>query len=106
MGSFVGHRYSRLVRLALCARVGGKCMNIVIILEILYSVVHSPCDFYLCVDALDHAILVLQFGAHIQRHVSQITDHRVHLAHVILHLVLACIVLLYSVCVHAAMPTT
>lgn len=44
-------------------------------------------DTYLAIDSVDLSVLVLQLGAHIERHVSQITDHRVHLAHVLLHLI-------------------
>lgn len=47
---------------------------------------------YLEVDAIDLPVLVLQLGAHINRHVAQITNHRVHLAHIILHLHLAIVV--------------
>ncbi|CAD0203873.1 unnamed protein product [Chrysodeixis includens] len=43
--------------------------------------------FALAVDAVDLAVLVLQLGAHVERHVAQVTDHRVHLAHVLFHLV-------------------
>lgn len=56
MGSLVGHLYPRLVR------------------------------FALAIDPVDLPILILQLAAHVDRHVSQIADHRVHLAHVLLHL--------------------
>lgn len=62
MGSLVGHLYPRLVR------------------------------FALAIDPVDLPILILQLATHIDRHVSQITDHRVHLAHILLHLRLTGIV--------------
>lgn len=48
--------------------------------------------FTLAVDAVHLAVLVLQLGAHVQRHVAQVADHGVHLAHVVLHLVFARVV--------------
>lgn len=47
---------------------------------------------YLPVDAVDLSVLVLELGAHINRHVAQVADHGVHLAHVVLHLILARVV--------------
>lgn len=41
---------------------------------------------HLAIDPVDLPILILQLAAHVDRHVSQIADHRVHLAHVLLHL--------------------
>lgn len=41
---------------------------------------------HLAIDPVDLPILILQLATHIDRHVSQITDHRVHLAHILLHL--------------------
>lgn len=62
MGSLVGHLYPRLVR------------------------------FTLAIDPVDLPILILELAAHVDRHVSQIADHRVHLAHVVLHLPFARVV--------------
>lgn len=47
---------------------------------------------HLAIDPVDLPVLILQLAAHVDRHVSQITDHRVHLAHVLLHLRLAGVV--------------
>lgn len=47
---------------------------------------------HLAIDPVDLPVLILQLAAHIDRHVSQITDHRVHLSHVLLHLRLAGVV--------------
>lgn len=47
---------------------------------------------HLAIDPVDLPVLILQFAAHVDRHVPQIADHRVHLAHIILHLVLAGVV--------------
>lgn len=43
---------------------------------------------YLSVDPVDLPILILQLWAHVQGHIPQVSDHGVHLAHVLLHLVL------------------
>lgn len=40
---------------------------------------------YLCADFFDLLVLVFKFGTHIQRHVSQVTNHRVHLSQVFIH---------------------
>lgn len=47
---------------------------------------------YLAVDAVDLAVLVLQFGAHVERHVAKITDHSIHLSHVLFHFILASVI--------------
>jgi len=47
---------------------------------------------HLAIDPVDLPVLVLEFAAHVDRHVPQVTDHRVHLAHVLLHLLLARVV--------------
>lgn len=47
---------------------------------------------YLAVDAVDLTVLVLELGAHVECHIAQVADHSVHLAHVLFHLVLACII--------------
>lgn len=47
---------------------------------------------YLAVDPVDLPVLILQLAAHVDRHVPQVADHRVHLAHVLLHLRLARVV--------------
>lgn len=39
----------------------------------------------LAIDPVDLAILVLQLASHIDRHISQVTDHRINLAHIFLH---------------------
>lgn len=44
---------------------------------------------HLAIDPVDLPVLVLELAAHINRHIPQIADHRVHLAHVLLHLPLA-----------------
>lgn len=44
---------------------------------------------HLAIDPVNLAILVLQFTAHVDCHVPQVTNHGVYLAHVILHLVFA-----------------
>lgn len=41
---------------------------------------------HLAIDPVDLPSLILQLATHIDRHVSQIADHRVHLTHVLLHL--------------------
>lgn len=47
---------------------------------------------HLAIDPVDLPILILELAAHVDRHVPQIADHRVHLAHVLLHLALARVV--------------
>lgn len=47
---------------------------------------------HLAIDPVDLPILVLELAAHVDRHVPQVADHRVHLAHVLLHLGLARVV--------------
>lgn len=47
---------------------------------------------HLAIDPVDLAILILELTAHVDGHVPQVTDHRVHLAHVLLHLGLARVV--------------
>lgn len=47
---------------------------------------------HLAIDPVDLAVLVLQLAAHVDRHVPEVADHRVHLAHVLLHLGLARVV--------------
>lgn len=47
---------------------------------------------YLAVDALNLAVLVLEFGSHVERHVTKVTDHSVHLTHVFFHLIFASII--------------
>jgi len=47
---------------------------------------------HLAIDPVDLPVLVLELAAHIDRHVPQVADHRVHLAHVLLHLLLARVV--------------
>lgn len=52
-----------------------------------FSPKHNSDPFpHLAIDPVDLPILILQLATHIDRHVSQITDHRVHLAHILLHL--------------------
>lgn len=46
----------------------------------------------LAIDPVDLAILILELAAHVDGHVPEIADHRVDLAHVILHLVFARVV--------------
>lgn len=46
----------------------------------------------LAIDPVDLAILILELAAHVDGHVPEIADHRVDLAHVLLHLVLARVV--------------
>lgn len=46
---------------------------------------HSLAITHLAVDPVDLPILILELAAHVDRHVPQIADHRVHLAHVLLH---------------------
>lgn len=41
---------------------------------------------HLAINPVDLPILILQFAAHVDRHVSQITDHCVHLTHILFHL--------------------
>lgn len=53
---------------------------------------YSPSITHLAVDPVDLPILILELAAHVDRHIPQVADHRVHLAHVILHLPLARIV--------------
>lgn len=43
----------------------------------------------LAIDPVDLAILILELAAHVDGHVPEIADHRVDLAHVLLHLVFA-----------------
>lgn len=50
---------------------------------------HSLAVTHLAVDPVDLPILILELAAHVDRHVPQIADHRVHLAHVLLHFSLA-----------------
>lgn len=40
---------------------------------------------YLAVDPVDLPILILKLATHVDRHVPQVADHRVHLAHVFFH---------------------
>lgn len=47
---------------------------------------------YLAIDPVDLPVLILELAAHVDRHVPQVADHRVHLAHVLLHLPLARVV--------------
>lgn len=47
---------------------------------------------HLAVNPVNLPILILELAAHVNRHVPQVADHRVHLAHVLLHLTLACVV--------------
>lgn len=47
---------------------------------------------YLEIDTVDLSVLVLQLGAHVNGHVTQITYHGVHLLHVVFHLVFTGIV--------------
>lgn len=55
--------------------------------------IHSPFHLtHLAIDPVDLPILILELAAHVDRHVPQIADHRVHLAHVLLHLRLARVV--------------
>ena len=44
---------------------------------------------YLSVDSVELVVLVLNFRAHVDGHVAQITDHGAHFAHIVLHLALA-----------------
>ena len=44
---------------------------------------------YLGVDSVELVVLVLNFRAHVDGHVTQIADHGAHLAHVALHFILA-----------------
>lgn len=53
---------------------------------------HYSLPTYLAVDPVDLPVLILELAAHVDRHVPQIADHRVHLAHVLLHLPLARVV--------------
>lgn len=46
----------------------------------------------LAIDPVDLAILILELAAHVDGHVPEIADHRVDLAHVLLHLVFARVV--------------
>lgn len=58
-------------------------------------VVRIPSPFHpthLAIDPVDLPVLILELAAHVDRHVPQIADHRVHLAHVLLHLRLARVV--------------
>lgn len=47
---------------------------------------------HLAIDPVDLPVLILKFAAHIDRHVPQVADHCVHLAHVLLHLPFARVV--------------
>lgn len=47
---------------------------------------------HFAIDPVDLPVLVLELAAHVDRHVPQVADHRVHLAHVLLHLSLARVV--------------
>jgi len=47
---------------------------------------------HLAIDPVDLPILILELAAHVNRHVPQIANHRVHLAHILLHLILARVV--------------
>lgn len=47
---------------------------------------------YLAVDSVNLSVLVLQFWAHVNCHVTQVADHRVHLPHVLLHLIFTSII--------------
>lgn len=51
-----------------------------------------PFATYLAIDPIDLPVLILELAAHVDRHVPQVADHRVHLAHVLLHLPLARVV--------------
>lgn len=53
---------------------------------------HYSLPTHLAVDPVDLPVLILKLAAHVDRHVPQIADHRVHLAHVLLHLPLARVV--------------
>lgn len=57
-----------------------------------HTVMHSlpaPRITHLAIDPVDLPVLVLELAAHVERHIPQIADHRVHLAHVLLHFPLA-----------------
>lgn len=47
---------------------------------------------YLAVDSVNLPVLVLQFWAHVNCHVAQVAYHRVHLPHVLLHLIFSSII--------------
>lgn len=56
------------------------------------GVILIPILTHLAIDPVDLPVLVLELAAHVDRHVPQIADHRVHLAHIFLHLRLAGVV--------------
>lgn len=47
---------------------------------------------YLAVDAVDLAVLVLELRSHVESHVAQVSDHGIHLPHIVFHLVFARVV--------------
>lgn len=44
---------------------------------------------YLSIYSVDLIILIFQFGAHVNGHIPQIANHRIHLAHIVFHFVFA-----------------
>ncbi len=47
---------------------------------------------YLFIDTIDELILVFNLIAHVNRHISQVTHHAIHLHYILVHFVFACIV--------------
>lgn len=69
--------------------------------KLIYETMH----LYLCTDFFDLLVLVFKFGTHIQRHVSQVTNHRVHLSQVFIHFCFSGVVC-YPTRMHTCVCTT
>ena len=48
---------------------------------------HQKGIVYLSVDDFNLPVLVVEFVAHVERHVAQVVHHVVHLAQIVLHLI-------------------